>query len=234
MIHRPEFFDLQWHVATRAAALAGVPLADALMDYTNLYARFGLGRDFDRAAPPWLDFLDGLRRSAAPREWVYAFYRSRLPDPGAPGTVASVGCFSYARLGEGRVRLHFHDSEAAAVSPLAAHRQAVRRDELRRLARQIRRDEGEEALVIGRSWLYNLPAYRRLFPSSYLASAAVAAPRFNGMPLWGQLIDRQGFVRPAAADLLRQRLSSLTSIDGLASCFAFRVLDLEGAASLFD
>ena len=44
-----EFFDLQIRFAGRVAELSGMPLAQALLDYTNFYVRFGLGRDFDAA-----------------------------------------------------------------------------------------------------------------------------------------------------------------------------------------
>ena len=43
--------------------------------------------------------------------------------------------------------------------------------------------------VAGASWLYNLDAYRRLFPISYLATAHVIH-RFQNMPLWGRFLDR--------------------------------------------
>jgi hypothetical protein len=233
MIHRKEFFELQWQFATGAAALADKPLGDALLAYTNFYARFGLGRDFDAAHPVWRDYLDGLHRSSTPLDWTYAFYRSRLPDRGAPGTVARVGCFSYARLGNGRIRLHFHNAEPPGVSPLAADRQAQRREELRRLLAGERRHEGAATRVIGASWLYNLEAYRRLFPPAYLCSATVGEPRFRHMPLWGQFLDRHGAIRREAATALMQRLSMQRSIDGLAACFPLQVLALDGVVSMF-
>ena len=54
------FFDLQLRFAERIAALAGLPLSRALLEYTNLYVRFGLGRDFDPAHPGWRDYEAGL------------------------------------------------------------------------------------------------------------------------------------------------------------------------------
>src|SRR5439155_12564861 len=47
------FFDLQLQFAHKVTRLSGLPLARALLEYTNLYARFGLGRDFDPAHPTW-------------------------------------------------------------------------------------------------------------------------------------------------------------------------------------
>ena len=233
MIYRKEFFDLQWHFATRVAVLARTPLADALLDYTNFYARFGLGRDFDQAHPTWREYLHGLQRSSEPREWTYEFYRSLLPDRGAPDIVASVGCFSYARLADGNIRLHFHNAEMPGISPLSAERQPQRRDELRQLFESVRRDEGETARVIGRSWLYHLVAYRRIFPITYLATATPGAPSFRGMPLWGQFLDRQGAIRRQTADLLLRRLSTQTSTLALGECFPYQVLALDGTASFF-
>ena len=46
--------------------------------------------------------------------------------------------------------------------------------------------------VVGASWLYNLEAYRRLFPASYVATARVLPDRFRHMPLWGQFVNRHG------------------------------------------
>ena len=39
------FFDLQLRFAHTVSALSGLPLARAILEYTNFYIRFGLGRD---------------------------------------------------------------------------------------------------------------------------------------------------------------------------------------------
>jgi hypothetical protein len=41
-----EFLDLQLEFAETVSALSGLPLARTVLDYTNFYARFGLGREF--------------------------------------------------------------------------------------------------------------------------------------------------------------------------------------------
>lgn len=41
------FFDLQIAFAERVHTLSGMRFEKALLDYTNLYVRLGLGRDFD-------------------------------------------------------------------------------------------------------------------------------------------------------------------------------------------
>ena len=233
MIYRKEFFDLQWRFAAHAAALAEIQLAEALFEYTNFYARFGLGRDFDAANPTWRQYVEGLQRSATPRDWTYDFYRSRLPDTGAPGVVASFGCFCYARHTKGRIRLHFQNADGAGASPLAAHRQEQRHVELAELFEHVRRHEAATVKVTGASWLYNIEAYRRLFPREYLASAVPSPPRFRGMPLWGQFLDRQGAIRQEAADSFMRQVSAQEDVLALGACFPYQVLALEAAASAF-
>jgi hypothetical protein len=69
-------------------------------------------------------------------------------------------------------------------------RKGRRLAELRALFCLARTQEELTPRVLGASWLYNLPAYRRLFPDKYLASALPTAPKFQNMPLWGQTLAR--------------------------------------------
>jgi hypothetical protein len=86
--------------------------------------------------------------------------------------------------------------------------------------------------VVGRSWLYNLDAYRRLFPASYLATAHVIGHRFQYMPLWGQFVNRHGEIKESMTRQLLDRLERQSSLDGLDQCFPFQVIALE--ASVLD
>ena len=228
-----EFFDLQWRYASRVAALAAIPLEDALLAYTNFYARFGLGRAYAGSDPTWRAYIEVVRDSASPMDSTWAFYLARGPDEGAPGVEASVGCFSYARLDAATVRLHFHDAEVTDLSPLAACRVAQRRAELRELFEAVIRREGAAVRVVGNSWLYNLPAYRRLFPEAYLATARPSAPRYNGMPLWGQFLARRGRVREDAVALLFEHLDRQVDATRLAECFAYLPQTLSAPATCF-
>jgi hypothetical protein len=228
------YFDLQLRFAARVAALSRMPLARVLLDYTNLYVRFGIGRAFDATQPVWRDFLAGVEREADLLDWTCEFYRTRLPDAGPPAVVASCGCFSYARLGDDRIRLHFQNAEEAGRSPLGAERREHRLADLRALFAAVRQREPRPPRVVGASWLYNLPAYRRLFPEAYLATAVETPPRFRNMPMWGQFLDRHGEVRQAVAEPFLRRVSGQVSVEGLARCFPFQVLALEAPASVFD
>lgn len=218
--------------ARKVAALSGLPLERALLEYTNLYVRLGLGRDFDPGHAVWREYVAGLRQARDIPEWTYRFYLER-PETEPPGIIATRGCFAYARLAEGRVRLHFRNSERDGGSPLGRDRRGRRLAELTVLFEHLRRTSDGSARVVGASWLYNLDAYRRLFPGSYLATARVAARRFQHMPLWGQFLDRHGEVRERAARTFLDRLERQTSLDTLEQCFPLPVLTLEAPASVF-
>lgn len=213
--------------------LSGLPWERALLDYTNLYVRLGLGRDFDAAHPIWRDYLAGLRSTGADEDWTYRFYLTRAEGPAGPAPVASVGCFWYSRLDDDRIRLHFQNAETAGRSPLAAERLEQRTAELTALFAHVRRTQARPPRVIGASWLYNLPAYRRLFPPSYLATARAIDGRFRSMPLWGQFLDRHGEIREGARGKFLERLDRQSSMDRLDRCFPLPVLSLDASATEF-
>jgi hypothetical protein len=227
------FFDLQLRFARAVARLADLPLTRILLEYTNFYIRFGLGRDFDPAHPGWRQYLAGLRNTSADRDWTYHFYLTRPRAVTPPALVATVGCFSYSRPSHDRIRLHFLNTESMPCSPLAKERRAQRLAELATLFAHARRTMPEPLRVVGASWLYNLEAYRRLFPESYLASAHTLPGRFRHMPLWGQFLDRHGEVRENLAQLLLDRLGRQAGLEGLDGCFRFQVLRVEAPAAEF-
>ncbi len=227
------FFDLQLRFAHRVATLAGMPLAQALLDYTNLYVRWGMGREFDATHPVWQAYLCGLASSCtANQNWTWHFYQGRrahdIPAPAA----ASVGCFAYVLAGPGHIRLHFHNSDASGQSPLAASRREHRAQELAALFDLVQRNEPPGVRVLGTSWLYQIEAYRRLFPAGYLATA-VPVQRFRNMPLWGQFLDRHGALKPEITEPFVQRVERAADLQGLTACFALQPLALDAPVEVF-
>jgi hypothetical protein len=210
-----------------------LPFTRALLDYTNLYVRFGLGRQPDEANAGWQEYVAGLADTRDPGEWTYRFYLARADVDTSPRLVASVGCFGYGRIDERRIRLHFRNAETDGHAPLGIARRDRRLAELRALFDHVERTELPSVRVVGASWLYNLEAYRRVFPPSYLATAHVLHDRFQRMPLWGQLLDRTGNVNERMARPFVEALGRQSSMDGLERCFPFHVLGVEAPAREF-
>jgi len=226
------FFDLQFSFAERVQALSGISLEQALFEYTNFYVRFGLGRDFDGEHETWRAYLAGLRTAGDPREWTYEFYLNEPEVRTAPAVVATFGCFSYELKEPGVARLHFVNAESDDESPLCNRRVERRRAELKSLFIQLKESAGEDVDVVGTSWLYNLEAYRRLFPPAYVASRRVVR-RFRTMPLWGQFVDRRREVKQAAVQSFRRALANLTDVAYADACFPLQPLAVQGVTRDF-
>lgn len=100
-----------------------------------------------------------------------------------------------------------------------------RRHELRTLFSHVRRAERHAASVRGVSWLYNLEAYRRLFPAAYVAS--IERPSFavhlNGSSTWGQVLSWRQEVKPAVREALFARLAAM-NIDAPWEVFPYQAL----------
>jgi len=233
MVYAKAFFDLQLQFTDKVTALSGLPFARVLFEYTNLYIRFGLGRDFHPAHPTWQAYLTGLRDTNDQREWTYRFYLTRAEALAGPAVVATFGCFSYALLSGDRIRLHFQNAETDGHSPLGVERMGQRRADLTALFGHVKRTLHERVQVIGASWLYNLNAYRRLFPVSYVATARVIGDRFQSMPLWGQFLDRHGDIKERMTRPFLDRLERQSSVDRLNECFPFQVLSVKASVLEF-
>jgi hypothetical protein len=233
VIYAQAFFDLQLLFAGKVSALSGLSFARALLEYTNLYVRFGLGRDVDPAHPSWREYVAGVDASADARDWTYRFYTARSGVPTGPSVVATFGCFSYGVLSGDRIRLHFLNTDPDGCSPLGVERRDQRLADLCALVGHVKRTQRESLQVIGASWLYNLEAYRRLFPPSYVATARAIRGRFQRMPLWGQFLKRNGHVNEAAAESFLGRLHRASDLERLDECFPYQVLSVEAPAQTF-
>ncbi|MBS1914543.1 MAG: hypothetical protein JST22_21340 [Bacteroidetes bacterium] len=233
MVYPKELFDLQLSFAERVCMVSGLPLECVLLDYTNFYVRFGLGRTFDPQHPTWQAYLAGLREAQDVREWTYRFYLRDPEAATAPHLTATFGCFSYTAESADRIRMHFRNAEAEGISPLSHARIERRRAELAALFGRVGETMGKRVLVVGVSWLYNLEAYRRLFPPEYGLSARVARNRFRSMPLWGQFVDHRGRVRESRAHPFLRSLAGHSSLTSLGECFPFQALAVEAPVERF-
>lgn len=233
MSYAQTFFDLQWRFAEKVVALRGIPISQALLEYTNLYIRFGCGRDFEQDNPIWRAYLLGLEESTDPRQWTYAYYRLRDAASAVMRAGPEFGCFSYTPLSEDRVRLHFRNSGTPTQSSLSRGHADQRRAELNALMKHVRRTLSDTTQVVGASWLYNLDAYCRLFPRAYVSTARVLSGSFRYLPLWGQFLDRHGETRPALERTFDANLKALVDVNGLEQCFPFQVLAVEAPVRVF-
>lgn len=227
------FFEINLHFAQKVAAILGQPLETVLLDYTHLYLRFGLGRSFDPANPTWQVYLDGIRQSQDLIGWTYEFYLRQYEQLPPKLSEHLFGCFSYTRLADGRIRIHFHNGEPGDGSPLSRECVGVRLSELKAMLTELKQLAPPTLSVVGGSWLYNVEAYRRLFPPLYLQSAYVGEGEFQFISLWGQFIDRRGQLRESVVNVFLNNLERQNTLEGLKTSFPFQTLRLKSPLEYF-
>src|SRR4051794_11885201 len=158
------WFALQLTFAERAASLTGLPFEEAVLRYTNIYRRAGLGQSRDLGHPSWQAYLRGLRVAADQAAWTAEYCRFHAESVSAE----FFGCFHYDYLAETRkVRLHFANNDDSGAGPLSRERLPLRRAELRALFAEIACAHPDVLPVRGVSWLHGIAAYRRLYPPEY-------------------------------------------------------------------
>jgi hypothetical protein len=226
-----DYVELQIRFAEQIAEHAGLPLQDALLRYTNFHRRMGLG--VPGQAPLsrlWLDMMGDISTLSHEARVARIFPVLMAHGDGSavllPGRV-QFGCFACEPPdAEGMVRIHFGNRVVNAdVGPLHLSRVAERRAELVAMFGWLVHEHPETRRVDGGSWLYNLEAYRRLFPKDFADSrSARNGPAYlHGMSTWGQFIDFRAHIRPAVRD---QFLASLPDLDMAAPhrIFPYQVL----------
>jgi len=208
-----DFFDLQLRFAEAIAERTSIPIDEAVLLYTNLHRRFGLG-DVTAAGPhpSWQEYarkLGALGSHEARLRWTQTFY-AQAPDERPTFPEHVFGCFHlHADHASAIVRLHFYNHDP--LGPLSKARTGERRRELVSVFTRVRQLFPHARQVEGRSWLYGTEAYRRLFPDDYVQSRLEIDNdrRFQGMSRWGQFLDRDGNVKPALKQIFLRNMDAL-------------------------
>lgn len=229
------YFEIQLLFAETIADRTARTLADACLEFTNLHRRLGLGRaDGGAHSAEWTRFAVGLEQCAsrsARLDWTVDFFVDAPPEESA---APHFGCFSYEMLGaEDVVRIHFGNRDSDdGCGPLARAKTDRRIVELREMFGFIQTRHPGARTVRGGSWLYNLEAYRRLFPPEYAASnSEPERVRLDGTSSWGQLLDFRGLVKPAVRQAL---LDNMATLEAAAPWKAFPLHALRAEGSIDD
>jgi hypothetical protein len=230
------FFEVQLRFAEAMAERTARPLPSACLAFTNLHRRFGFGRvEAGVPSPEWARYAGGLEQRPSRAERLDWTIDTFLAAPPEAGDKRRFGCFSFELMDDGQVvRIHFSNRDSDdGVGPLARGKADRRRAELRDMFAFVRTRHPGARTVRGGSWLYNLEAYRRLFPADYAASAAAPERvRLDGTSSWGQLLDFRGHVKPAVRQALLHSLESLDA-DAPWTAFPLRALATQGPIGSF-
>ncbi len=193
-----DWFALQLRFADTVAEKSNIPFGTAVTFYTNLHPRLGFGRPTHEGGESleWKQFVRQLEQLPPGERTSFTkiYAGERLLD--WSGDVQHrFGCFGFDGPNEGDIRLHFIPVDReGGVGPLGRARSETRIAELKDMFAFIRNAyEADAKSVVGGSWLYNLDAYRRLFPPAYIACLKVhkSPSQLTGGSWWGQFIDHE-------------------------------------------
>ncbi len=207
-----------------------------LIDYTMLRNLFNLRVSHDLPNPLWDAFIEGLRTSDNPEDWTYDFYRQRIGVASdASEERRFFGCFSYVYPWRNthKLRLHFENRDTSEYGALSKDRMSIRKSELSAMFRHIQANHPEVETVRGGSWLYNIPAYLRLFPPDYIKTAKRVGYETSFWALWGQFVARKGSIRQPAAAQFLECLNEQKTVEGCLQCFPYQVLRPECSIGTF-
>lgn len=224
------FLGFQLQFAKHIAKLRNVSLVQVISDHTNISRTLHLGdQPFGDTNVVWQEYLKGLDEAESSEDWTYAFYvRQEEEKPKDIEDHSAFGCFRYAYPFRGKptVRIHFQNHEISSVGALSKVRMGTRKIELRKMFAEIKAKHPDAETVRGGSWLYNIDAYKRLYPKAYVESASVADTyeELTFLSLWGQFFDRSWQLRPQQAEPFLVCLEEQDTVAGCYRCFPFQVL----------
>ncbi|RYG32237.1 MAG: hypothetical protein EON93_11595 [Burkholderiales bacterium] len=234
------FFGVQLHYADVLAAKAGIPLADAITFHTNFHRLFAYGNL--SKMPPDPEFTALIARVAATPDKskrldiLIDAYALRAPDPWPADRYPFGDHFAHeAPNADGAIRIHFRNRfNANAHGPLHASNLAQRRADLTDMITSITALWPDTQAIIGGSWLYNLEAYRRLFPAEFGASRTpLVGPRpTHGLSTWGQFLDYRGQAKPDVVARFEQTLEAIDIAQPWLS-FPYQVLSTTAPFTVF-
>lgn len=200
-----EYFDAQVAFAIKWSDLTGEDLAMALAQKTPAEKRVG-----ESAWKECVEALSSANSRDAITDMLYAAYtQSQTPIlQEAPAEIGKIIGAQYLPETQ-TIKVHFHSQPHGAPNVFGDEYLTARRESALRAVQAAYEAHPEAVRVVGGSWLYNLTAYRESFPSIFtedlrrlvppeLTKAvpnSVGGMSFKGNSLWGQFINRHGWVR---------------------------------------
>ena len=235
-IYPKGFFDVQLTFARKVAEITQQSFENAVLRYTAMYRILGLDWSADPTHPLWQKYVQILQQdSKKGAEQTYQFYYAMSGSIPHMSEQPHWGCFAYDYLpDEHRIAIHFSNQDFTEYGALSHQRVDVRKSELKVMFTAIRQEHSDAEIVTGGSWLYNLEAYKRLFPAEYGQSAKVPKHMpYLGRGLWYQFLNSEWQVNEHTARVFLQRIEQATNMEQCAQSFLYQVLFTKAPIELF-
>jgi hypothetical protein len=234
MPYSKAFFELQLKFALKLTEKFERELGEILFYYTTFSKSFDLvERPFDQTNPVWKEYIEGLQTAKDKTDWTYTFYLNHTDsEPTSKDKVfhghVMFGGFYYILRENGRIiRPHIIKlaDDLSSHGPINKVRRQESIQNLTAMFRYIKENEKQADTVLGNSWMYNLEAYRSLYPPEYTKDMGKStAHEFQFLAMWGQFFAWRWKVKDDLAKELLSRVEALQEFDNLKSCFPYQIL----------
>jgi hypothetical protein len=223
MDYQASFFQLHLHFAKEIARAKALEFFQALLEYSPIFRLIGADESL------WNGYLEGLASSENQAAFTADFVREHRFVPGRE----HFGCFAYAiEENDTRLRIHFDNIEGKGA--LSKERVEARQAEIKAMIANAKAKYPQLESIRGGSWLYNLDAYKRLFPPKIIAELYVQEEEFQFLSLWGQCLLASGEANPQSNAYILQKAALLKAGDDIQNCFPYQVLGYVSKLSDFE
>ncbi len=225
----PEYFNIELQFAKTISEKTGQPLEEVILNNTDFYRRFGLGKKYNPNKPRWQEYVKGIQEGKDLVALSYEFYtnppiKEKKETDQKPNV--QFGNFKYDIEGE-TVDLHFVNKGQDGINKIETFNK-----DLHDLFASIKENHPEATKVKARSWLLGTPIPARFLPPAFIDSLQIEKTNFKAGSRWGQFVDQFGKVKPKFRDAFLSRLQNI-NIENLHEAFPIQTYEGESDITEF-
>jgi hypothetical protein len=216
-----ELFTLIVEYAKKRSEILSANLVETIKTNTPIYYLIGnYTWEFKEDSIYWKEFIKKFHKEEDLVELIYDMYIRNYKEF---SNHKWFGCFRYRFIenekGEGIVKIHFLNNRTSKEGPLASSQKESRLRELKNMFKDVKDNHPNAKYVEGGSWLYNLEAYKRLFPKEYFIYMKSSHPKPQRLVIWGQFVNSEWSIKKDIAERFLNRLASAKTQEDLEKVF---------------
>lgn len=227
-----DYFEIQVKFVEMVAKISGKDFLDMFTYYSEALYQFGIDKQaFHPNIDVWLEFLEKYYDPQNKTQSYYNFAVKRDDEIKKVEKEPNFGYFSFEYNHYGKfVRLHTVVEPITVDQPSKlAHSEIQNRlNDLKSLFCYAKQKYPNVELVKGSSWLHNIEAYKRLFPSSYYENPQIRQTLYEGLGLWGQFLDKTLNIKQEIKDKFYAKLQNAKTFSEAMGSFDYQAISVKG------
>lgn len=234
-----EIYDISIDFAKRVSELKPTSFEQALIEYTPIpSALFVPAPEFpkkDPTQPLWLEYLAYIQNKEI-KDATYKFIgiQAEIREknrPTKPKDETPKPCFFFYPTDDS-AQVHFNNNEGPEPGPLSKERVSARLVELKEDVNKLHTEHPEVKTICGYSWLYNINAYKRLFPIEFTQTAKIDYSDF-AWNVYGQFLNSNKELKVDMIKDFKEKMDASKTFDELMNSIEFPPLRVSAPIGVF-